>query len=142
MCIRDRVIHYSNSYGDKKFSTELAKLIYIAKSKRIKVFIIAPVPTYDVHIPQTMFYDAGNKEALSLTRERHLDKTQTFQKFVDSFKNSEIEVYDPSEFLCNSEVGCLISTVDSKPYYFDSNHLTLTGASLLKPLFDRLLSRI
>jgi peptidoglycan/LPS O-acetylase OafA/YrhL len=140
--IKTLVIHFSNSYSNEKFTAEVAKLIDIAKSKEIKVFIIAPVPTYDVHIPQTMFNNAGNNDALSMTRESHLEKTQKFQQFVANLKNSEVEVYDPSEFLCNSDVGCLFATVDSKPYYFDSNHLTLTGASLLKPLFERLLSRI
>jgi peptidoglycan/LPS O-acetylase OafA/YrhL len=140
--IKTLVLHYSNSYGKEKFRTEVAKLIDIAKSKGIKVLIIAPVPTYDVHIPQAMFNNSDNKEALFMTREQHLDQNKTFREFVASFENSGVEIYDPSEFLCNSEAGCIVSTVDSKPYYYDSHHLTLTGASLLKPLFDRLLSRI
>ncbi|HRM30305.1 MAG TPA: SGNH hydrolase domain-containing protein [Acinetobacter johnsonii] len=28
-----------------------------------------------------------------------------------------------------------ISTVDKRPYYYDDDHLTLTGSQLLKPLF-------
>ena len=140
--IKALVLHYSNSYGNEKFRIEVTKLIDIAHSKGIKVFIIAPVPTYDVHIPQAMFNDSYNKAVLTMTREKHLDKTQKFREFVASFEPLGVEIYDPSEILCNFKAGCLVSTLDSKPYYFDSHHLTLTGSSLLKPLFDKLLSRI
>jgi peptidoglycan/LPS O-acetylase OafA/YrhL len=140
--VKALVLHYTNDYHNEKFRAELAKLVNLAKSKGVKVSIIAPVPIYDVHVPQAMFKDSADKKALALTREQHLARTQKFREFVAGFETLGVEIYDPSEFLCQSEAGCLVSTADSKPYYFDTDHLTLTGASLLKPLFDRLLSRI
>ncbi len=140
--IKAFVIHYNNAYSNKEFKNELNELIDIAESKGIKVFIIAPVPTYNVHIPQAMFKNFSNNETLSITKKKHLENTQKFQEFVGSYKNSDIMVLDPSEFFCRDEQGCIISTYDLRPYYFDSHHLTLTGSSLLKPLFEKLLSHI
>jgi hypothetical protein len=136
------VLHYSNSYGNERFRNEIAKVIDLAKSKGIKVFIIAPVPTYDVHIPTTLFNDLDNQKAFSMTKEKHFERTHIFRNFVAGAELSGVEVLDPTEFLCSAERGCLVSTEDFRPYYFDSNHLTLTGSSLLKPLFERILSRI
>ena len=140
--IKALVLHYSNSYGNESFRNEIAKLIDLAKSKGIKVFLIAPVPTYDVHIPTAMFNDLDNQKAFSMTKEKHFERTHIFRNFVAGAELSGVEVLDPTEFLCSVEGGCLVSTEDFRPYYFDSNHLTLTGSSLLKPLFERILSRI
>lgn len=140
--IKALVLHYSNSYDNERFRNEIAKLIDLAKSKGIKIFIIAPVPTYDVHIPTAMFNDLDNQKAFSMTKEKHFERTQIFRNFVAGAELSSVEVLDPTEFLCNAERGCLVATEDFRPYYFDSNHLTLTGSSLLKPLFERILSRI
>ena len=140
--IKAFVIHYNDVYSNKEFKNELYNFIDIAKSKGIKVFFIAPVPTYNVHIPQAMLKNLSNNETLSITKKKHLENTQKFQEFVDSFKNSDIMIFDPSEFFCSDERGCIISTYDLRPYYFDSHHLTLTGSSILKPLFEKLLSHI
>jgi peptidoglycan/LPS O-acetylase OafA/YrhL len=137
------VIHYNNnSYDNERFRNEIAKLIDLAKSKRIMVFIIAPVPHYDVHVPKAMFKNLNNKKEFSITKEQHFEKTQIFRNFIVGYELSGIEVLDPTELLCNPERGCLVSTDDFRPYYFDSHHLTLTGSSLLKPLFERILNRI
>lgn len=136
------VLHYSNYYENKKFRDELSTLVNFAHKKGIKVFIIAPVPTYDVHIPQAMFDNLENKDYFSLTKAMYLEKTQDFRKFVKEFNVLNVEVLDPSELLCPKEGNCLFSSTDFKPYYFDSNHLTLTGSSLLTPLFEKLFELI
>ncbi len=137
--IKNLVSHYSmHHYSDKKFCDQLVKLAGIARSKGIKICIIAPVPAYDVHVPQAMFLGLNDKKDLSMTKERHLQKTVSFRELVAAFKVSGSEVFDPSELLCSADGLCLYSSDDSRPYYFDSNHLTLTGSSLLKPLFERI----
>ncbi len=140
--IKAVVLHYSNSYDNEKLRNEIVKLIDLAKSKRIKVFIIAPVPTYDVHVPMAMFHDLDNRNSLSMTKEKHFERTQIFRNFVDVAELSSVEVLDPTDFFCSTERGCLVSTEDFRLYYFDSNHLTITGSSLLKPLFERIFNRI
>ncbi len=136
------VLHYNNIYENEEFRNKITKFIDIAKSKGIKVFIIAPVPTYDLHIPKSMLENLNNKEVFSMTKAKHLEKTQAFQDFVNSPEFSGVDVLDPSDILCSAERDCLVSTDDFRPYYFDSNHLTLTGSSLLEPLFERIFSRI
>lgn len=140
--INSFIIHYSNIYDNDGFRNEVTKLVAAARANGIKVFFIAPVPTYDAHVPKVMFEDPGNKENLSMYRAKHFEKTQRFRDLVVDVEHFGVEVFDPSEFLCNAEGVCLVSTDDSRPYYFDSNHLTLTGSSLLKPIFERILSRI
>jgi len=140
--IKAIVIHYNNSYTNENFRNELAKLIKISILKKIKIFIIAPVPTHNVNIPQSMFNDLINKNTLSLTQKQHVENTRTFREFVAELQPSDFVVLDPAELLCSDEGGCLVSNNESKPYYFDSNHLTLTGSSSLKPLFERLFSHI
>ncbi len=140
--IKALVLHYSNIYDNERFRNEIAKLIDLARSKGIKVFLIAPVPTYDIHIPAAMFNDLDNQKAFSKTKQKHFERTQIFRNFASGAELSGVEVLDPAEFLCNADRGCLVSTDDFRPYYFDSNHLTLTGSLILKPLFERILSQI
>jgi peptidoglycan/LPS O-acetylase OafA/YrhL len=140
--VKTLIIHYSNYYDNEKFRIEFRKLLEIAKWNGLNVFVIAPVPFFDVDIPQAMFFSAYNQGALALTQEEHFIKTQSFREFVSGFEHLDVKIFDPSDFLCDAETGCRFSSSDSRPFYFDSNHLTLTGASVLRPLFERLLGLI
>ena len=50
------------------------------------------------------------------------------------------KILKPKDYLCNS--GECAYFRDGKVLYFDSNHLTLAGAELLKPMFDQEFKRI
>lgn len=133
------VLHYSNIYRSKSATAELEKLIALAKSNGIKVVLIAPVPTYDVHIPKAMFERMGSYDSFRVNRTQHSERTQGFRAMMQRIEPMGVAVYDPAELLCQSNGECRFATPDQKPYYFDAGHLTLSGAQLLKPLFDEIL---
>lgn len=136
------VLHYSDIYKNSKSKDEVVKLINLARKEGIKLVLIAPVPTYSVHIPKAMFEGIEVRHAFQITRTQHLEKTKPFQDFSANVKKLGVEIYDPSEWLCGSDGICFYAANDCKPYYFDSNHLTLLGASQLNPLFDRVLKNL
>lgn len=140
--INEIVVHFSNVYDSAETRAHILKLIELANEHGIKVDVIAPVPTYDVHIPQAMFKKSSDSESFTITKNKHLKKTQQFQSLVPSFEALGANVFDPSEYLCPQAKDCLFSNPDTKPFYFDAGHLTLTGASVLTPLFQSLLKGI
>lgn len=136
------VLHYSDVFNNSKALAEIHKLIKLANKNNINISLIGPVPTYDVHIPKVVFYSLNGGELPKLTREGHLLKMKNFQLFSAGINNEEINIFDPSEILCASDGYCTFSTSDFRLYYFDSNHLTITGASVLAPLFDQIFNNI
>lgn len=135
------VLHYSNVYKKESNLNEIRRLVDLANKNGIKVFLIGPVPTYDVHIPKAMFSSIAHPEDFSIALRDHVEKTQNYIVFADSLRKMGVTVFDPAPLLCPSEGRCLYSSANSTPFYFDSNHLTLTGARLLRPIFQDLLQQ-
>lgn len=133
--ISEIFVHY------KSGSLELDKLnelVINAKEKNIKVTLILPVPNYEndpyyeESIPKTLYKGKESKLKYSDYLVENNDLIEN-SKYLES-KFSNFNYLNTGPIFCNPK--CIISTADKKPYYFDDDHLTLTGAQLLKPLFE------
>ncbi len=119
----------------------LAQFVQNAEELGLQVAFIAPVPNYSYSIPESLYrqFSSGHKKSNSgLTLTEHLEKNRVL---IDKLRGLEIRHenfswYQPADFLCGEQ--CNIASPEWTPYYFDSNHLTLTGARLLTPLFRRI----
>lgn len=127
------VLHYSpNSLKVEK----LTEVLELAQNRNIKVDLILPVPIYDEPIPKLLFlnkskiYDVNTYLSQNA---KYFEQLNTLKSKYNLFSYFEIH-----QQLCNP--SCEISTVDGRPYYFDNDHLTLTGAKKLQPVFEKILT--
>jgi peptidoglycan/LPS O-acetylase OafA/YrhL len=133
-------IHFSlGVYDHMESRSQLSYLIDLARIADIRVVFIAPVPVYDVSVPQAMYSSKGRSYDIGFNRDGHYKKTIGFRSFSKNIIESGIPIYDPAEIFCPLNSNCIFADSNLKPYYFDDAHLTLTGAALLEPLFDKVI---
>lgn len=129
--IKNIVLHYS----PKSLKVEtLEEVLKLADQKDIKVDLILPVPVYEDSIPKLLYLD----QIKGMNEQKYLAKNAEYFAQINVLKNQYqiFKAYDVHTVLCQPD--CAIKSTDNKPYYFDSNHLTLTGAQQLKPVFERI----
>ncbi len=129
--IRHIVLHYKSK--SLKVDT-LEEVLQLAEKKGIKVDLILPVPEYEDSIPKLLYLN----QFKSINKQKYLSENSEYFEKINMLKNQYqiFLIYDVHTVLCQSE--CAVKNVDNKPYYFDSHHLTLTGAQQLKPVFERI----
>lgn len=135
-------IHFSNVYKNESAKKEILKTIELAEEKNIEISIISPIPTYDTHIPKTMFENLDRAKSFKIHLSDHYKNTNAYQNFTSQLSKFKVKIYDPAQIMCPAMGECLYENSESKPYYFDSGHLTLTGALLLKPLFKEAIKKL
>ena len=135
-------LHFSNLYGNARFKREMWSFIDLVSQDDIRVVVIGPVPTYELPIPKAMFEDTGHTLSFATTLAQHRAKTQAYRAFAEQLADLGVAIYDPAPLLCPATGDCLFADRESRPFYFDAGHLTLTGAAVLKPLFQQSLEGI
>jgi peptidoglycan/LPS O-acetylase OafA/YrhL len=119
----------------QEYQTKLCQL-----SENHPVYVTQPIPSMKVNVPQTivrsMMYKA-QKIDVSISVSDYYKTEQTIRTFmrsaIDACKAHEL---DPLEFLCN-ETNC-IGSIDSRPLYYDDDHLSEYGNRLLIPMFSNI----
>ncbi|MBR9915859.1 MAG: acyltransferase [Algicola sp.] len=106
----------------------------LAIKKGIKVTIIEPVPIWNKHIPKYM-YDSLNDNDSGLVKKNveYNYENREILKGLDTLQLNGVERMSVVDVFCKDE--CAFSSKDGKPFYFDSNHLTLTGSKELEGKF-------
>ena len=136
------VIHFNSGfYNDGNNLKRLTAFIKMLEQHEVNVFFIAPVPTADFLVPKKMV-EIINDATLSIAKKdysKYLAENASFLGFVDRLNIGLDDVWYPHTVLC-PENKCLIER-DGAPFYFDSHHLTLTGAQELKPLLNDIAAR-
>ncbi len=133
------VIHYSPSfYNNDVRQIEMTSFVDLMDDNNISVQFLAPVPVYEYHIPKAMIelIREPSYQLTSVNYESYQLTAQSFYKFISENNISSERVFYPHEIFC-SEGECEYQK-DGIPYYFDSVHLTLTGAEKMKPLFNEI----
>ena len=91
----------------------------------------------DVNVPKAVINKMllnNNFNEVAISTTKYQDKNSVY---LDIINKTAIEcdatILDPTKYLCD-QTKCF-GTINNKPLYFDSNHLTETGNKLLIPLF-------
>ena len=137
------VIHYHPSFFDNlNNSSMLSSFLRQLENLDLPYFIIAPIPTYQVHVPKEMLLNLNGYKSKSLkkTIPEYNYENSKFYEFIKNNKVSTKSIKYPHLLLCATD-KCIYEE-EGIPYYYDSNHLTLTGAKSLAPLFDDIASSI
>ena len=142
--ITNVIIHFnSDFYKSQTYLTELNLLIKKLYESKIKIDLIGPVPKAKYHVPQALYRNTtglGRKLEKNTVKEYFNDNV-VFFNFMKNNSSKLSSMYLPHEFLCPNNIECLIE-IDGIPLFFDSNHLTLTGADILNPVFDEIAHNI
>tara|TARA_Y100000746_G_scaffold146289_1_gene125161 strand:+ start:729 stop:2570 length:1842 start_codon:yes stop_codon:yes gene_type:complete len=137
------VIHYHPSFFDNpKDSSRLASFLKELENLDVPFFIIAPLPTYDVHVPKAMLEELKDDKFKfpHTTIPEYYYINSNFFEFVKDNEISSKFIEYPHLLICTPD-KCTYEK-EGVPYYYDSNHFTLTGARSMIPLFDKLASSI
>jgi peptidoglycan/LPS O-acetylase OafA/YrhL len=136
------VIHFSNVYDRENVRRSVLNLVKMARANNIKAFFIGPVPTYNISVPQAMFFHIEKSGPYPGLQVKNHNKSKDYLDFKSSLEAMGVKIFDPTVLLCPTiKSGCLYSTSDSRPFYFDSNHLTITGSNFLMPLFEKIVGQ-
>ena len=76
----------------------------------------------------------------SVNHESYQLTAQSFYKFISENTISSEHVFYPHEIFCSGS-ECEFQS-EGVPYYFDTGHLTLTGAARLQTLFNEVAVQI
>lgn len=126
------VLHYNNVYDDALASERLEQFISLLSDHRIPTFLIGPIPTYGFDVPDELH---RRKQNHRLDYNDVYAKHRKYYEFVNRVSDLQAYVYDPSILLCPNFGSCQYASSDLRPYYYDNNHLTITGAKQLSPIF-------
>lgn len=89
-----------------------------------------------------MLYD-NYKRNYKLPIQNRVDYDKAKQNIYDTYSKLTLKkysFYEIKDIYCKN--NCLLVNSVDKPLYFDSHHLNLTGAILMEPLFDTILTNV
>ncbi|WP_372404640.1 acyltransferase family protein [Acinetobacter piscicola] len=131
--INHLVLHFS----PKALKIEtIEKVVDLAQQNNMKVDFILPVPTYTESVPKIIYQ---NNLAAHYDIKKYQSDNAEFFAQMEALKSkySNLQTHEVSQIFCNTE--CIVSDDAKHPYYFDDDHLNLTGAKLLKPVFEKVM---
>lgn len=120
-------------------SAQLATAVTRLTSAGKRAWLVGPVPESLYHVPRALY-------AQSLGFDRDIDirpsvavflrqRSRTFEVLEELSQSSpKVRLLRPHHVLCGP-VTCAVSR-DGRPFYFDENHLTTTGARAVSATFD------
>jgi len=140
--INSIVIHYSpNALALDETKQNILKLIELASKENISTIFIMPVPVWENRVPK-MIYD-NYKINYKLPIQTEFDYEKANQNIFDTYSKltfKKYSFYEIKDIYCKN--NCLLINNIDKPLYFDNHHLNLSGAILMEPLFDTILTNL
>jgi peptidoglycan/LPS O-acetylase OafA/YrhL len=131
--ISEVYLHYSSYAVNQsvilKFKNQL-------KFKNVALKVLGPIPTWDVIVPEELwrFKDSQVRPPkLEQTHDVFLNSRYEEFAFLTKHFQKDVDFYDLASVMCTP--GCSVLDSLGVPLYWDSGHLTLTGARTLEPKF-------
>lgn len=130
------ILHSSPGATDIQAARALAKLL----DDRTRIVFVEPVPIWPAAVPKVMYAKlTGISELPDMRQDLSSYRASTeVRQGVEVSDGSQVEIVGVAEIFCKPICSYAIA---GKPLYFDSNHLTLTGARMLEPLFEAIFAK-
>lgn len=107
---------------------------------RNPVYVLLPIPTMPYDVPAELtrsLIQTGQAPPIEVTRSAYAETRQPIVNVLRAASEKcDVRLLEPMPYLC-TDTTCK-GVVDGRPLYSDNNHLTLTGARRLMPLFSSL----
>ncbi len=128
------VLHYS---PDSIAPGVIGQVVRLARQNSVRVSFIMPVPTWDRHVPKMLWQELKNGVPRSTQDiSDYESRRRSLTEALSLIDPTNFKVYKVAAAMCPET--CQL-TKAGKPLYFDSNHLTLTGSEMLRPVFDKVI---
>jgi peptidoglycan/LPS O-acetylase OafA/YrhL len=125
-------LHYSRA--TLTFVT-LSNLLQKLSSGGVFVTILGPIPVWSNSIPYLMWNKDKFRGELTMNYEDYVQDNLDELNSIKMLLMEGTQYFDTAALFCNPI--CTYSNDDHEPYYWDSGHLTLTGARIINdPLND------
>ncbi|MDA0664477.1 MAG: acyltransferase family protein [Proteobacteria bacterium] len=130
------IVHSSASDVSVK---AVAALIVLGEQNGFSTIYIDPVPGVKFNPPKELYRHGvaaiwQHEEAK--TASEYLVENGALLQEMARLESPRYTRFPVLEYFCNPE--CRIVSDDGRPLYFDTHHLTITGAHWLDPVFDRI----
>ncbi|MCC7305835.1 MAG: acyltransferase [Alphaproteobacteria bacterium] len=113
---------------------DIAALVQAGKENGFDVALIDPTPDWEESVPEMLYQSYYNHVPLPVyTLEDYREKNRELLKGIKNIRG--LRRYETAGLFCAPD--CIMRGGDETPLYFDSGHLTLTGAERLRPLAKR-----
>jgi peptidoglycan/LPS O-acetylase OafA/YrhL len=126
-------IHYSKGAVEHQV---LLSFINRVLAQGVSVNVLGPIPTWSVNVPEELWMKrSSGRESQSLIQ-NYADFILSNSKDLDFFRMKlpkNVEFVDLGKIMCSP--NCLYKDPEGKLMYWDSGHLTLSGARYLQSLF-------
>ena len=116
----------------------IRELVAQAEGRDIEVVFIESVPKFGFNVPARLLEDYRRTHELLLWGDRVKDVDFTAELMAIAAEYDSFHFYATRQYFCEDDDHCRLGDETGKPYYYDSNHLTHTGAALLLPVFAEL----
>jgi peptidoglycan/LPS O-acetylase OafA/YrhL len=123
-------------------------------SQKNKIILIYPTPEYESHVPRKLFNkflkenlilnkNSDNKDLISIPYNEYRNRTKLTFELFDSIEGKNIYRVYPHKLFCNTLIKnkCIAHDYE-KIYYFDNNHLSIYGASIVNDLIINEINKI
>lgn len=143
--LRDGDGYYRDGEAER-LHQDLLKTIALLEAAGAKVWIMQQVPRPGVNVPQLLTTAAimgRDPEALGLPLADHREALRLQGPIFDGVTNSfpEVTILDPTGHFLDRR-GQYRIAMAGRSLYWDDHHLSVTGAMLLRPLFEPLFNGI
>ncbi len=145
------VIYFINTemeikkHGEVEFRKYIETTINIFLQNNNKLILIYPVPQHPFNIPEQFiqkeldFYDNVSMPTKYFTQSREIELTY---QIYDSFSNENIYKVYPKEIFCDSFIPLeCVGAFEGSIFYYDTEHLTKTGAKLVGDKIVEIINR-
>lgn len=136
------ILHYSSrAFQDSSDRARIRAFVETLILSGVEVEVLAPIPIYPSSVPAALWRGEGEPEVLELTLDQHYLGNDGFSVFSGEVEALGLRVVDPAPVFCGRDLLCRWASPSGKLFYFDSEHLTFTGARVLRPIFEDYLAR-
>jgi len=134
------VARYDSHRDDgPEFAAGIRRSVEMLLGAGKRVVLVYPIPIASVSIPRTLaHYAAVGTDPASLNIEEggYLAENAYAFRLLDSFTEPNVVHLFPHQRLCHAH-ACIVYA-NGTPLYFDHQHLSISGAEYLAPLFENL----
>lgn len=123
-----------------EFKDDLIQTVRALMNSGAHVYVLKTVPIPGFDAPRLAAITAlrgGDFETLGITKDQHQQSRAPLEQTFGQLAQMGATVLDPAELFLNSH-GLYGVIKNDDVLYFDTDHLTVEGAALLKPLFKPL----
>ena len=128
------VFHYSETVmNNANIIGKVVDLANKAQSLNIKVSYLLPVPRWQQSVPKMLYLNQVDNSPLPTQRLHDVyQEYDLVYQTVASNKHQPVSFYDLAPIFCDNQ--CQLRDDNGKVLYFDSHHLTLSGAQKIAEL--------